>query len=66
MNWKSAWVMLATLMVISIVSQPAQSQTPDLNVTINSIPKNAEEFGNLRDQIANTPQGGIVMLVLAL
>jgi uncharacterized protein DUF6935 len=40
--------------------------TPQNQIQIDHIPENVEEFVQLRNEIAHTPEGGAAMLVLAL
>ncbi len=36
------------------------------NVTINRLPNSVEEFTQIRDELANKPEGGAVLFILAL
>ena len=51
-----------TIFLVSAVSAQAQSR----EVTISSIPASADEFIQMRDQLATTPEGGAAMLIVAM
>lgn len=59
--WKKA--VLFALLFVSL-SLPAHAE--EKTITVSSLPTSPDEFTNLRDQIAKTPEGGAAMLWMAL
>ncbi len=62
---KLTLLLLALFGTLTLAPSPATKAPQSVTVEIPSIPKTAEEFIALRDKIATTPEGGVVMYLLA-
>jgi hypothetical protein len=62
-----AFPLLAAVVAASATAQPVSADVKkEYGITVEKLPKTIEEFTAMRDKTARTPEGGVVMLLIAL